>query len=51
LSQIKAAILGDTIYGSELDFKDNAIALRSCEIEFSFNEQRMKFNLNEDFDS
>ncbi|MEQ1723091.1 MAG: RluA family pseudouridine synthase [Pseudobdellovibrio sp.] len=51
LSQIGAPIVGDSLYGAKLNFKSDAIALRSCEIEFNFYEQRMKFNLHEYFDS
>jgi 23S rRNA pseudouridine1911/1915/1917 synthase len=51
LSQMGAPIVGDSLYGAQSNFKDDAIALRSCEIEFDFHEQRMKFNLNEDFAS
>ena len=49
LSQIRAPILGDTLYGSTQTFSENAIALRSCQIEFVFNGEIMKFNLNEQF--
>jgi 23S rRNA pseudouridine1911/1915/1917 synthase len=50
LSHLNAPILGDRLYGASLPFKKNGIALRSCEIEFDFNNQRMRFNLSEDFD-
>lgn len=50
LSFMKAPILGDALYGSKLPFKENAIALRSCEIEFTHNDERMKFNISEDFE-
>ena len=45
----KAPIQGDTLYGSTQIFSENAIALRSCELEFVFNDAPMKFNLDEKF--
>lgn len=50
LSTVNAPILGDKLYKSEQNFKKDAIALRSCEIEFNCNEQRLKFNISEEFD-
>ena len=49
LSHLKAPIVGDTLYGSTQHFTENAIALRSCEIEFTFNNKLMNFNLVEEF--
>lgn len=49
LASIQAPILGDTLYGAQNPFEANAIALRSCEIEFSCSDERMKFTLNEEF--
>jgi RluA family pseudouridine synthase len=49
LSHMKAAFQGDTLYGSKLPFHKNAIALRSCEIQFKCNEDRLKLNISEDF--
>lgn len=49
LSHMGAPVLGDTLYGAKLPFQKNAIALRSCEIEFSCNDERLKFNISEDF--
>jgi 23S rRNA pseudouridine1911/1915/1917 synthase len=49
LSFLNAAILGDELYGSKISFTKEAIALRSCEIEFNFGSERMKFNLNEEW--
>ncbi len=49
LSHLGAPILGDSLYGSKTDFQKNAIALRSCEIEFSFNDQRVKYKISTDF--
>lgn len=50
MSFLNAPILGDKLYGSKIAYQKNAIALRSCEIEFSFGTQRMKFNLKEEFE-
>ncbi|MBY0554053.1 RluA family pseudouridine synthase [bacterium] len=50
LSFMQAPILGDALYGSKMPFKKDAIALRSCEIEFTYNDERMKFNISEDFE-
>lgn len=50
LSALQAPILGDKLYGSKSDFTKDAIALRSCEIEFNCNEERLKFNISEKFD-
>jgi 23S rRNA pseudouridine1911/1915/1917 synthase len=50
LSQIGAPIIGDTLYGSQRPFQPNAIALRSCEIQFKCGEEHMKFNIHEDFE-
>jgi len=49
LAHLEAPIIGDTLYGASLPFQKNAIALRSCEIEFNCNDERMKFNLTEEF--
>ncbi len=49
LSHMQAPILGDSLYGAKSPFQTNAIALRSCEIEFHCNAERLKFNINEDF--
>ena len=50
MSELNAPICGDSLYGSTLSFKDNAIALRACELQFNWGSQRMLFNLPEDFD-
>jgi len=49
LSHLQCPIIGDSLYGAKLPFQKNAIALRSCEIEFKCNEERLKFNISEDF--
>lgn len=49
LSHIQAPILGDVLYGAKLTYQENAIALRSCEVVFSCNEENLKFNLSEEF--
>lgn len=48
LSHLQAPILGDSLYGAKLPFQKNAIALRSCEIEFNCNDERLKFNISEE---
>lgn len=50
LSHLQAPIMGDSLYGAKLPFQNNAIALRSCEIEFNCFDERMKFNISEEFD-
>lgn len=49
LSHLQAPILGDTLYGAKLPFQKDAIALRSCEIEFNCGDERLKFNISEEF--
>jgi 23S rRNA pseudouridine1911/1915/1917 synthase len=49
LSHLQAPIVGDTLYGAKLPYQENAIALRSCEIEFNCNDERLKFNISEEF--
>ena len=49
LSSLNAPIKGDSLYGAKTQFTKNAIALRSCEIEFNCGDERMKFNLNDEF--
>ena len=49
MAHLQAPILGDSLYGANLPYQKKAIALRSCEIELNCFEERMKFNLNEDF--
>lgn len=49
LAFIGAPIAGDKLYGAKSDYQPNAIALRSCQIEFSFDGKPMKFNLAEKF--
>lgn len=49
LAHLGAPVAGDTLYGSRQEFKPNAIALRSCEIEFEWAGERMHFNLITDF--
>lgn len=51
LSYLHTPIVGDNLYGAKLPFHKNTIALRSCEIEFDCNDERLKFNISEDFDS
>lgn len=50
LSEIGSPILGDTLYGSKLAFKPEAIALRACELRFNSGTERFVFNLAEEFD-
>lgn len=49
LSEISSPILGDSLYGSKMEWKSNAIALRACELQFNWQNQRLQFNLDEDF--
>lgn len=49
MSHLKAPIKGDVLYGSTQPYQKDAIALRSCEVEFNCNEERLKFSINEDF--
>jgi 23S rRNA pseudouridine1911/1915/1917 synthase len=48
MSALNAPILGDVLYGARFPFRENAIALRSNEIEFEFEGKKMKFKLSED---
>ena len=50
LSNLQAPILGDAMYGSKQAYLPEAIALRACELEFNWGGQRLKFNLNEEFE-
>ncbi len=50
LSNLGSPILGDLMYGSRTQYPTDAIALRACELEFNWGSQRMKFNLNEEFE-
>lgn len=49
LAHLQAPILGDALYGATQPFQKDAIALRSCEIEFTCNDERLKFIISEDF--
>jgi 23S rRNA pseudouridine1911/1915/1917 synthase len=49
MSELQAPIKGDQMYGSKNVWKENAIALRACELQFNWNGQLMQFNLDEDF--
>lgn len=51
LSNLQAPILGDTLYGSNLKYQPNAIALRACELQFNWGSQRMKYNLDDRFEA
>lgn len=50
LSHLQAPILGDHLYGAKLPFQKNAIALRSFEMEFNCNAERIKFSISQEFD-
>ncbi len=50
MAAVNAPILGDTLYGSNRFFTENAIALRSCEIAFNFQGERVRFELSQDFE-
>lgn len=47
MSHMNAAICGDSHYGSKTAYKDNAIALRSFEIEFNCNGEAIKLKLRD----
>ena len=49
LSNLGAPLLGDSLYGSKKPWKENAIALRACELQFTWNNQVMQFSLSEEF--
>lgn len=49
MSFLNAPIVGDTLYGSKQSFHDKAIALRSCEIAFNFEGQKIKHEISQDF--
>ena len=57
LSEIKAPIYGDHLYGSNITWPPQGstpaerqqIALRACELQFNWNSQRLLFNLDEKF--
>lgn len=51
LAFLQAPVMGDFLYGAKLAFQMNAIALRSCEIEFNCLDERMKFNISEEFEN
>ncbi len=50
LAETGSPILGDTLYGSKLSYKPDAIALRACELRFNSGTERFVFNLPEEFD-
>jgi 23S rRNA pseudouridine1911/1915/1917 synthase len=50
MAAMNAPILGDQLYGSKMPFTENAIALRSCEIAFDFQGERVKFELDQEFE-
>lgn len=50
LAKCMAPIVGDILYGAKNEYRPQAIALRACELQFNWGSQRLKFNLNEDFD-
>ena len=49
MAELGAPILGDSLYGSKIPYRENAIALRACELQFNFGNERLTFNLPEDF--
>lgn len=49
LSHLGAPILGDSLYGAKQSFQKNAVALRSCEIEFRCNDEHLKFKISDEF--
>lgn len=49
LACLHAPIVGDALYGAKQPFKANAIALRSCELEFCCGDERLQFKISEEF--
>ncbi len=49
LSEFGAPILGDQLYGSNRVWKEKAIALRACEIQFNWNAQLLTYSLDDQF--
>lgn len=49
LSQLQAPIVGDSLYGAKQKYLAGGIALRACELEFTWLNKRLKFNLSEEF--
>jgi 23S rRNA pseudouridine1911/1915/1917 synthase len=45
-----APVFGDALYGAQMTFLPDAIALRACELQFNYGNQRLKFTLPEDFE-
>ncbi|MBC7421282.1 MAG: RluA family pseudouridine synthase [Bdellovibrio sp.] len=50
LSQLLAPIKGDRLYGAKTKY-GSGIALRACELRFTWNQKQQQFNLNEDFNT
>ena len=50
LSNAGAPIFGDKLYGAQMTYLPEAIALRACELQFNYKNQRMVFNLPLDFE-
>lgn len=48
LAEMQAPIKGDTMYGSKSVY-GNGIALRACELRFTWNQKQHQFNLDESF--
>lgn len=45
-----APVFGDKLYGAQMSYLPDAIALRACELQFNHNDQRLKFTLPEEFE-
>ncbi len=50
MAAMNSPILGDVLYGSKIPYLENAIALRSCEVAFDFQGEKVKFELGQDFE-
>jgi len=48
-SAMQAPIIGDTLYGSKMPYGKNGIALRACELGFTWNDKTYEFKLPEEF--
>lgn len=50
LSEIGYPLLGDKMYGSEIVWGNSQVALKSCSIDFTYQNQRHHFELPQEFD-
>lgn len=50
LAACDAPLLGDQLYGAKIPYLPNAIALRAYELQFNWRQQRLVFNLTDQFE-